>query len=310
MREATRAADRARPAFARHWFIGLWTLLLAIRLVLAARLPLFVDEAFYWQEGMHLAWAYSDLPGLSAWLARLGVAVGGEHVFALRLPALLLAAWLPWLVVRIARRGYGEAQGWMAGTAALLLAVAGSRGLLALPDVAMAVAGLLCLDAGCRLLRKTSASAAAELALGLVVGALAHYRFVAVIGVGLLVLLSLPQGRAVLRERSAWLAIGAGALAWVPLLAWNLRNAEAGLRFQLVDRHPWAFHLDGIGFVPVQALLVTPLLLAALAHAAWRHWHDPDPVSAYLARSGTLLVLGFFVLGFFADNERVSFPRS
>src|SRR5690606_33598696 len=58
---------------------------------------------------------------------------------------------------------------------------------------------------------------------------------------------------------------------------------------------------------PMQALLVTPLLLAALAHAAWRHWRDPDPVPAYLARSGALLVLGFFVLGFFADNERVSF---
>src|SRR5690606_21965287 len=149
-----------------------------------------------------------------------------------------------------------------------------------------------------------STGAAAELALGLVVGAQAHYRFVAVIGVGLLVLLSLPRGRAVLRERSAWLAIGAGAMAWLPLLAWNLRNAEAGLRFQLVDRHPWAFHLDGIAFVPVQALLVTPLLLVALAHAAWRHWRDPDPVAAWPARNGAFLVIGFFVPGFFVDHQR------
>lgn len=307
MREATRAADRARPAAARQWFIGLWALLLAFRLVLAARLPLFVDEAFYWQEGMHLAWAYSDLPGLSAWLARLGTAVGGHHLLAVRMPALLLAAWLPWLVVRIARREFGELQGWVAGTFALLLPLAGSLGVLALPDVAMAVAGLLCLDAGCRLLRASSAGAALQLALGLVVGALAHYRFAAVIGVGGLVLLSLPHGRAMLRDPRVWLAIGAGAFAWLPLLAWNLDNAEAGLRFQLVDRHPWSFHLDGIAFLPVQALLVTPLLLAALAHAAWRHWRDPDPVAAWLARNGASLVLGFFLLGFFADNERVSF---
>src|SRR5690606_24551487 len=307
MREATRAADRARPAFARHWFIGLWTLLLAIRLVLAARLPLFVDEAFYWQEGMHLAWAYSALPGLSAWLVRLGTAVGGDHLLAVRMPARLLAAWPPWLVVRIARRQCGASLGWVAGTFALPFPLAGSLGLLAGPDVAMAVAGLLCLAAVGRLLRASSPGAAWQLALGLVVGALAHYRFAAVIGVGGLVLLSLPQGRAMLRDPRVWLAIGVGVLAWLPLLAWNLGNAEAGLRFQLVDRHPWSFHLDGIAFLPIQALLVTPLLLAALADAAWRHWRDSDPVAAWLARSGALLVLGFFVLGFFADNERVSF---
>ncbi|MDQ2702970.1 MAG: glycosyltransferase family 39 protein [Pseudomonadota bacterium] len=300
MREATQAAERAR-----RWFIGLWVLLLALKLALAARLPLFVDEAFYWQEGMHLAWAYSDLPGLSAWLARLGVEAGGHHLLALRLPGLLLAAWVPWLVARIARRESGA--GWQAGTWALLLPLAGSLGLLALPDVALAVASLLCLDAGCRLLHRVDAGAAMELALGLVVGGLAHYRFAAVVGVGLLVLLWLPRGRQVLRDWRTWLAVAAGALAWLPLLYWNLANAEAGLRFQLVDRHPWAFHGDGIVFVLVQALLVTPLLFAALAHAAWRHRHGADPVAAYLARSGALLVLGFFVLGFFADSERSSF---
>ena len=65
-----------QEAEAGRWFIGLWLALLALKLVLAARLPLFVDEAFYWQEGRHLAWAYSDLPGLSAWLARIGDALG------------------------------------------------------------------------------------------------------------------------------------------------------------------------------------------------------------------------------------------
>ena len=48
---------------ARRWFIAVWVLLLLVKLAVAARLPLFVDEAFYWQEGQHLAWAYSDLPG-------------------------------------------------------------------------------------------------------------------------------------------------------------------------------------------------------------------------------------------------------
>jgi hypothetical protein len=65
---------------------------------------LFVDEAFYWQEGQHMAWAYSDLPGLTAWMTRLGVAVAGHHVWAVRLPFLVLGACLPWLVAKISGR--------------------------------------------------------------------------------------------------------------------------------------------------------------------------------------------------------------
>jgi hypothetical protein len=76
-----------------RWFIGAWVLLTLVKLVVAARLPLFVDEAFYWQEGQHLAWAYSDLPGLTAWLTRIGVGIGGNNPLALRAPFLLIAAW-------------------------------------------------------------------------------------------------------------------------------------------------------------------------------------------------------------------------
>jgi hypothetical protein len=292
---------------ARRWFLMLWASLLALKLVLAAQLPLFVDEAFYWQEGRHLAWAYSDLPGLTAWLTRVGVSLGGNNTLALRAPFLLLAACLPWLVARITAREFDPAQGWNAGIFAMLLPLAGTLGLLAVPDVAMALATLLCMDAGTRLLRNVSATAALELAAGLAIGALSHYRFIAVIAVGGVALLLIPEGRRALRDARVWVAIAFGIAAWTPLLAWNMDNAEAGLRFQLIDRHPWAFHGDGIWFVLVQALLVTPLLFAALALAGWRHRRDDNLVARYFAWLGALVVLGFFVLGFFADTERVSF---
>ncbi|MCJ0824359.1 glycosyltransferase family 39 protein [Luteimonas sp. 50] len=292
---------------ARRWFLVLWASLLVLKLVLAAQLPLFVDEAFYWQEGQHLAWAYSDLPGLTAWLTRIGVALGGNTPLALRAPFLLLAACLPWLVARIAAREFDPALGWQAGIFAMLLPLAGTLGLLAVPDVAMALATLLCMDAGTRLLRNVSATAALELAAGLAIGALSHYRFIAVIAVGGVALLLIPEGRRALRDPRVWVAIAFGIAAWTPLLAWNMDNAEAGLRFQLIDRHPWAFHGDGVWFVLVQALLVTPLLFAALMLAAWRHRRDDNLVARYFAWLGALVVLGFFVLGFFADTERVSF---
>lgn len=292
---------------AKFGFLALWIAVLAVKTVLASQLPLFVDEAFYWQEGRHLAWAYSDLPGLTAWLTRLGVAIGGHHALALRAPFLLVAAAVPWLVVAITARESGRIAGWTAGTFALLLPLAGSLGLLAVPDVLMVFAALLCTDAAARLLREVTAGASVELALGLAMGALSHYRFIAVIAVGFAVLLWMSEGRRVLRDPRVVIALALGAAAWAPLIAWNLENAEAGLRFQLVDRHPWAFHADGAWFVAIQALLVTPLLLAGLVLGAWRHRGDRHAVPRLLALVGALIVLGFFVLGFFADTERVSF---
>ena len=249
---------------AKRSFIALWAAATLFKCVLAARLPLFVDEAFYWQEGRHLAWAYSDLPGLSAWLTRLGMELGGHSLLGLRWPFLLIAALLPWWLVKIARREGDPAQAWTVGMLAVLLPLLGTLGILALPDVPLALATVWCLDAGTRMMRHVDWTAVALLATGLAIGGLTHYRFAAVIGVGFLVLLWLPEGRRALRDARVWLAVCVGALAWSPLLLWNVENADAGLRFQLVERHPWAFHPDGALFVAVQALLVTPLLLFAL----------------------------------------------
>ena len=292
-------------------FVTLWSVVLALKVLVAARLPLFVDEAFYWQEGRHLAAAYSDLPGLTAWLIRLGTEIGGQHVLAVRAPFLLIAALLPWLVAHIGGRWYGEAQGWRAGMLVLLLPLSGTLGVMALPDVPMALATVLCMDAGARLLREVDAGSAVELALGLTIGALSHYRFVGVIGIGFIALLFLPQGRAMLRDSRVWVALALGVSAWAPLMAWNLENADAGLRFQLIERHPWSFQLWGLSFLAIQALLVTPLLFWALVRAgvaAFRPLPADAPVQwRWFGLLGAVSTLGFFALGFFADVERVSF---
>lgn len=295
---------------ARRWFLAVWAIVTVVKIAIAARLPLFVDEAFYWQEGRHLAAAYSDLPGLTAWLTRLGTDIGGHQVLAVRAPFLLMAALLPWLVARSAAHWFGAAVGWQAALLVVLMPLSGTLGLLALPDVPMALATVLCADAGARLLREVDAMSATELAIGLMLGALSHYRFIGVIGVGLLALLWLPEGRKVLRDPRVWVALAAGVLAWAPLLAWNLEYADAGLRFQLLDRHPWSFHGDGFRFVVVQAAMATPLLFWAMLVVCLRGMRSDDSADAawrYFALLGAVSTLGFFVLGFFADNERVSF---
>ena len=300
--------DTSEIGCTRRWFVGLWLAVCALKFALALKLPLFVDEAFYWQESRHLAWAYSDLPGLSAWLAWLGTQLGGNHAIALRLPFLLIGAWIPWLVVRMTTREFDARIGWQAGSLSLLLPLAGSMGLLALPDAPLLLATVLCLDASLRLLRRVEAFGVSELAIGLAIGGLCHYRFVAVIAVGFVAMLALPAGRRALRSPWPWLAVVIGALAWLPLLLWNLQHADAGLQFQLVDRHPWQFSSAGLRLGQLQLLLATPVLLVAMAAAAWRAFATrSNDASRYLALCGSLIVLGFLALGFFSDRERVSF---
>ncbi|MFC4727050.1 ArnT family glycosyltransferase [Coralloluteibacterium thermophilus] len=289
-------------------FLVLCALVFAAKVALASTLPLFGDEAFYWQESRHPAWAYSDLPGATAWLVWLGTAVGGDTLLGVRWPFLLMGAAIPFLVARIAAQLGGDAAGARAGALALLLPLSGTLGVLALPDVPMTFAAMLCLDAGARLLRGVTPGACAELAAGLALGALAHYRFALVVVAGATALLLSREGRAALRDPRVWTAVAIGAVAWIPLLAWNLQHGDVGLRFQLVDRHPWRLHAGGALFPFVQLVFVTPLLCVALVVALRDAWRGRgEALHAYLLGAGAVPVLGYGVLGFFADTERVSF---
>lgn len=299
------------PSSLRVKYTAAWAALLLAKLWLAASLLPFGDEAFYALESRRLAWAYSDLPGLTAWLVRLGTELGGHNVLAMRLPFVLIGAAVPWLVVRIARRWAGPEAGWQAGMLALLMPLSGLSGVLALPDAPMLLAALLCLDAFAAMLQRFGAAAAVQLALGLALGAFSHYRFALVVLAGAAGLLCSARGRALLREPGLWLALLAGAAAWLPLVAWNLGHAGAGVSFQFVDRHPWRLQWEGAWWPLVQALIVTPALFVLLLATLRRAWRLRDASQGahwpMLLGVGSVSVLGFFAMAFVSDSERVSF---
>lgn len=292
-------------------FVTVWALFAAAKLWLAASLDLFGDEAFYAWEGRHPAWAYSDLPAGTAWLARIGVEIGGNSPLGLRWPFLLMGLAMPWLLARIAARWFGVEAGWQAGLLCALMPLTATLGVLALPDVPLTFATLLCLDGIAAWLQGRERAGRWSLALGLVVGALSHYRFVVVLAAGLVALLMDARGRALLRRPALWGVLAVGAVAWLPLASWNVAHRGAGVGFQLVERHPWAFHADGAWFPLVQAVAVTPLLFVLLLWGigqAWRRWRAGQAGPwGLVAGASAVPLLGFFVLGFFADAERTSF---
>ncbi|WP_143006500.1 glycosyltransferase family 39 protein [Aquimonas voraii] len=305
----------APSAWLPRLFWGGWALLLLGRALLAAQLPLFGDEAFYAWESRRPAWAYSDLPGLTAWGILLGRMLL-ESELGIRLTSLLLGAVLPLQLMRIADAAGLGAWRWQAGLLALLLPLLSINGLLALPEPPLLMAAALCLHALLRLqaLRTAAPFAAVapplvELLLGLVLGALTHYRFLAVLAAGGLAVLCVPSARRLLGDLRLWAVGLLGLAAWLPLLLFDAGGEQAGWRFQFVERHPWAFQPVALAVPIEQALLSTPLAWLLMLLALPRAWRErvQSPGPALLAFAGGGLLLGLFLIGLFADRERVSF---
>src|SRR5436305_10669137 len=94
MTELVATTPPATEGGARRLLRYLWSvlgLLLLLRLLLAARLELAPDEAFYWVLTRHLSSGYLDHPPMIAYLMWLSTRLFGNTELAVRFPATLLS---------------------------------------------------------------------------------------------------------------------------------------------------------------------------------------------------------------------------
>ncbi len=82
--------------------LALVALLLVLRGVMAAVLPLSADEAYYWLWSLHPAFGYFDHPPMIAWLIRAGTLVLGDTPIGVRLAGVVLSLPATWFVWRAA----------------------------------------------------------------------------------------------------------------------------------------------------------------------------------------------------------------
>jgi 4-amino-4-deoxy-L-arabinose transferase-like glycosyltransferase len=303
---ATKSAD-AQAARWRTAFWTMWAVALVVKTVLAARLAPFGDEAWYWQESRHLALSYSDLPLATAWLIHAGESLLGHGVLGLRAAFLLLGAGLPIVLAATGRRLFGPAAGWQTGILTLLLPLTGTLGMFALPDVPLTFCTALAFDAFERAARTRAWRHWLALGLALAASWLCHYRAAMPMLAGLAFLAGVPRARTLWRERGLWLAAAIALAGALPLLVFNISHDWVALGFQLVDRNPWSFHADGLLQPLEQALICTPLFYGAMLVAAWqcaRRARGGAPWDL-LAACAFVPIIGYFVLGCFADDTRL-----
>jgi 4-amino-4-deoxy-L-arabinose transferase-like glycosyltransferase len=283
-------------------------LLAGIKLWLAAELPLFGDESFYWLESRALAPGYSDVPLLTPWLIALGTAVAGQTEFGLRWPFVLLGTALPALVWLLARRIAPVAAAHRAALLVAALPLAATLGVFALPDVPLTIAILATLLAFERAERSGRTRDYVLLGAALALGWLAHYRHLMTYVAAALYVLGTGRGRRQLRSGGFWLAHGIGLLGLLPTLIANRAVDWAGFRFQFVERHPWHFDPGAWIDLPIQMLVTTPVLFALVLLAATRSLQRRLPSTdgaAPYACFGSGLLGAYLIAAFFVDAERL-----
>ncbi|MEU5265890.1 glycosyltransferase family 39 protein [Amycolatopsis sp. NPDC021455] len=110
------------PSFARRPVLLVAGAAVALLLAVAGRYGYFFDELYFRVAGEHLDWGYIDQPPLLPLLAKVQIALFGDHVWAIRVVPALLAGLTVVVAALVARELGGDrgAQTWTA------IAVAGS----------------------------------------------------------------------------------------------------------------------------------------------------------------------------------------
>jgi 4-amino-4-deoxy-L-arabinose transferase-like glycosyltransferase len=121
----------------RVWLAAAILASAAIHLLMAARLPIGDDEAYYWLWSRRLAWGYPDHPPMIAALIAVSMRLFGNSPFGLRVIPILLAAATP-LILYLAGRSLFDRDAAVRGTLiAMAMPVMALGTAFAFPDVPM-----------------------------------------------------------------------------------------------------------------------------------------------------------------------------
>ncbi len=276
--------------------------LVLVLLALAGRYGYHRDELYFRQLSSSLSWGYVDQPPLTPLVARAALALLGDHVWALRVPAALSAGLLALLLALLARELGG-------GRTAQLVAASGAAG--ATPLISGHLLLTASLDWPLWVLTAWLVTRAllhdrprAWLLAGVVAGAALYNKHLV-----LLLLLGLAAGllavgpRSVLRSRWPWLAAGTACLVGAPNLVYQLAHGLPQLQM--------AGSLTGAAarwvFVPGQLLALGPPAAVVWGAGLVALWCSPRlrPVralaAAYLVAAALLLLVAgqfYYTTGF------------
>jgi 4-amino-4-deoxy-L-arabinose transferase-like glycosyltransferase len=256
------------------WSAAALAALTLLRLVLAARLPLAPDEAYYFLWSQHLQAGYFDHPPMVALWIRAGTLLAGDTKLGVRLLGPLAGACGS---VLLWRAGEAFAPGRHVGLIAAALVNAtvlvGVGSIVMTPDTPLFFFWTVGLAAAARLI--VTGNPRWWLAIGAAAGLALLSKYTALLfvaGVGMW-LLSRREGRAALRTPWPWAGLAVALAVFAPNLVWNAAHGWVSYAKQggRVTHFAGARAAQFLGeLLAGQLALITPVIFGLAVAGTWR----------------------------------------
>jgi len=270
--------------------------------------PLFGDEAFYWLEGQYLGLSYSELPGWTSWMIRLGVEIFGNNYFGVRIISFMgFLSIFPgvWLLHNQLKKSNDNS--FLNLLMPLAIPLVALIAVMALPDIWLLtfVTWLI------YLFSKVSVSQSRKhwvwIGLLLALSLNVHVRMWIWLFITGIVFLVIYRKQKTMITSAVFIAFPIALLGLLPVLIFNYQNEFVLFQFQFGQRHPWEFQINNLKFLLSQLLIVSPLVLFLWFHNVFRNIRNKDSeLINWIVYTALIHWLMYVVLGLFADGLRTS----
>ena len=314
-RRLTVAAGSEQPASGRTLIVGVLAAGLLARLLFAGLIPLFGDEAYYWEWSRRLAAGFFDHPPGIPVLIRGGTMLLGAGTLGVRLLPVLAGFVAALACTGIAQRIDGRESALRAAIIITCMPLAAAGLVLATPDsplLATSAVGIYALIRALQSPPSSRASLAWWAATGVALGLAFSSKYTSIlmpVGASLAVL-SRSTLRQRLREPGPYVACVVATIVFLPVLKWNASHDWVSFGFQL--HHGLAAPSRRDIFAPLkrlgdmiggQAGLVSPILFVLFGVAAVRGLRRSASDAAYVLAVITAFTFLFFCYS--ATRQRV-----
>lgn len=311
----------------RRWHAALAVVVVAaiVRLAFAALLPVFPDEAYYWDWSRRLAPGYFDHPPGIAIVIRVGSAIAtvfgvATSAFGLRLGAEIAAFAASLATILTARHIAGSRAALRAALVLAVLPLSAAGLVLSTPDVPVLAAEAAALYCVVRALDSDVGSRGSLgwwTATGLALGAAFASKYTSIfLPVGaVMAILWRPSLRARFREPGPYLACIVATLVFLPVLRWNADHGWISFFYQVKHglsapegsalRAAWRHEGDFFGG---QAGLITPILFVLIAVSLARALKRASDDRRFVLAVVALLTFAFFMYSALRQRVEPNWP--
>lgn len=238
-------------------------MMLGLRLLAMAFVPLIPEEAYYWMYAKNPALSYFDHPPMVAWVIGVGTAIFGDTEFGVRIVGNVLMIGASLLMYRLGRMWFGTASGVFAAVLLQILPVYFGTGFIATMDAPLLFFWLTCMLGVTVALKEDRPWGWYLGGAGLGLAMLSKYTGVFLVPGALLAVVVYRPWRRHLVTIHPYLGILLAMALFSPVIIWNAQHDWASFRFQFLNR----WDADSVSvtsvleFIGFQVLITTPLVL-------------------------------------------------